>query len=465
MSNDFLRAATIAFQKRQFGAAWKFANDALNDEPDRVEGLYLAGCCMREVGNLGTALTLFRRALAIQPGQMNLWMHYASTLHDLNEFDEARDAYLMVLKTAPNDPLAIANIAAGYVQQGQLRKALEWADKALAINPTSHIAHIARGFANLGLGRWRSGWADAEYLYGQHLMTRVYNPRESEEPTWDGTPGKTVVITMDQGIGDHIMFAGCINEAIRDCKQVIIECERRMAKMWRRNFPEAVVYPTLGEVEIDWGRNHKIDAHISVSWLGRYYRNADADFHRKPYLAADPEIVQVWKDRLADLPRPWVGIAWTGGLQRSGKKFRSFALADLAPIMRYAGTLIDMSYHDSAKEVAAWNIDNFDHPVTLPHIVTSEFDNTMALAAALDDVVTCTTTLAHVCGAMGRHAYVLVPQAPQWRYQHPAGDGLWWYPEGSVEMIRQAPGEIGWTHAIARLAAKMSKIDQLRRAA
>lgn len=196
MSDDFLRAAALAFQRREYGAAWKFANDALNETPDRVEGLYIAGCCMRETGNLGTALTLFRRALAMQPAQLNLWMHFAATLHDLNEWDEARDAYLMVLKTNPKEALAHANIAAGYVQQGQLRKALEWADKALEINPTSHIAHIARGFANLGLGRWRSGWQDAEYLYGHHLMTRVYRPRDNEEPVWDGTPGKTVVLTM-----------------------------------------------------------------------------------------------------------------------------------------------------------------------------------------------------------------------------------------------------------------------------
>lgn len=464
MADDFLRASTLAFQKRQYGAAWKFANDALNEEPNRIEGLYLAGCCMRETGNLGVALTLFRRALAINPGQINLWMHFAATLHDLNEWDEARDAYQWVLKARPQEAMAMANIAAGYVQQGQPRKALEWADRAIELSPQSHVAHIARGFANLGLGRWRSGWEDAEYLYGHHLMMRVYNDRDNEEPIWDGAPGKTVVVTMDQGIGDHIMFAGCLNEMIRDCKLVIIECERRMEKMWRRNFPAAVVYPTLGETSVDWARNHQIDAHIPVSWLGRYYRNADSDFHRKAYLRPDPEIVAAWKERLADLPRPWVGIAWHGGLARSGKRFRSFDLSDLEPVMRHAGTLIDMSYHDSAKEVAQWNIEHLDNQVLLPHIVTSEFDNTMALAATLDDIVTCTTTLAHVCGAIGRHAYVLVPQAPQWRYQHPAGDGLWWYPEGSVEMIRQAPGEVGWSHAIARAATKMGKIEQLRAA-
>ena len=78
---------------------------------------------------------------------------------------------------------------------------------------------------------------------------------------------------------------------------------------------------------------------------------------------------------------------------------------------------------------------------------------------ALDDIVTVTTTLAHVCGALGRHAYVLVPQGPQWRYQYPCNDGLWWYPESSVEMFRQAKGEIGWEHVVKRVA-KAREQDQ-----
>jgi tetratricopeptide (TPR) repeat protein len=465
MADDLLRAARLAWDRKEWGSVWKFANQALNDEPDRPEALYLLGCALREIGHIGLAVTAFRRALALKPDHLNLWMHFAATLHDLNQWEEARDAYLMILKQVPQEAMAMANIASGYVQQGRPREALEWAEKALAIHPTSHVGHIARAFANLGLGRWRAGWEDAEYLYGHHLPERIYGGPGNEEPAWDGSPGKTVVVQMDQGLGDHIMFAQCLIEAIRDCKQVIVECERRMEHFWRRNFPEVIVYPTLGEVELEWPQQHAIDAHVHVSWLGRFYRNSDAAFPRRAYITAKPELVAGWREKLAALPRPWVGLAWQGGLQRSSKHLRSFKLAELQPIMRFAGTLIDLSYHDSCKEVAQWNIDHDEHQVIQPHIVTSDYENTVALAAALDEVVTCTTTLAHVCGALGRHAYVLVPQAPQWRYQHPAGDGLWWYPENSVEMVRQAPGEIGWSHAIARLARKMEGIASLRRVA
>ncbi len=146
------------------------------------------------------------------------------------------------------------------------------------------------------------------------------------------------------------------------------------------------------------------------------------------------------------------------------KHLRSFELAELKPVMGFGGTRIDLSYHDSDKEVAQWNLANPELQIIKPAIEVKNYEDTVALAAVMDDIVTCTTTLAHVCGALGRQAYVLVPQAPQWRYQYPVGDGLYWYPEHSVQMMRQAPGEIGWQHTIARLAQKMGAIHQLRAA-
>jgi len=111
-----------------------------------------------------------------------------------------------------------------------------------------------------------------------------------------------------------------------------------------------------------------------------------------------------------------------------------------------------LSYHDSGKEVAAWNIDH-ERQVVRPPIDVSNYDDTIALVAALDDVVTVTTTIAHVCGALGRKAHVLVPHVAQWRYayQFNGGTEMIWYSPNSVRLYRQKAGEEDWTHAINRV--------------
>jgi hypothetical protein len=112
------------------------------------------------------------------------------------------------------------------------------------------------------------------------------------------------------------------------------------------------------------------------------------------------------------------------------------------------GTNIDLSYHDSTKEIERSGFD-IKHPL----LDVNNYDDTIALIAALDQVVTVTTTVAHVCGALGREAAVLVPDVPTWRYAYrvDGGERLIWYPKDSVRLFRRNPGEQDWTHAIKRV--------------
>jgi hypothetical protein len=353
----------------------------------------------------------------------------------------------------PDDPMPPANIGATHVQRGEWRDAINWCDKALALEPDNEIARISKGFACLSLGRWRDAWKYADALYGNHIAIRVYNPPEREEPQWDGSPGKTVVVQCDQGVGDIIMFSQLIPRMQRDCKLVIIECAKRMESYFKRNFPGTHVYGTLKDDGAPWAADYQIDARIHISYLGRFYLNADTDFERKPYVVPDPVLLEKWQAWLAQFQAPRVGIAWRGGIQATQTHLRSVQLSDYAPILSKPGTYIDLSYHDSTREVAEWNLGGAAQ-VVRPKIDTANYDDTIALVAALDDVVTVTTTVAHVCGALGRKARVLVPAIAQWRYayHYKGGEQLIWYPEGSVRMFRQAKGETTWEPAINRLA-------------
>ena len=438
----------------QYPKAWTSVNAALNEEPDSPELLYLAGSLMRTQGNLGVALPLFGKALSFDQRQPNLWMHYGATLHDLNEWDDAIKAFQVVCQMLPADPMPPANIAASYSQKGKWSDTIKWADKALSLDKDNYIAHIAKAMACLALGRWADGWASQDYLYGNHLVVRVYNTPDKEEPTWDGSPGKTVVVQCDQGLGDIIMFGQCLPEMIRDCKEVILECAQRLVPLMKRNFPQCTIHGTLKSAGQDWSVGKDIDAHIHISALPKFYRNTDLSFPRKAYLTADPEKVQKWRDWLSAMPKPWIGLSWQGGIQQTQKHLRSVTLADLAPVMDQPGSFIDLSYRDNSAEVAAWNAQGKAQVIT-PPIDQDDYEDTVALLMALDEVVTVTTTVVHACGALGRSARVLVNAVPMWRYAYRTGDNsLIWYPADSVKLYRMTHGE-QWGASIKRLAEDM----------
>jgi hypothetical protein len=426
-------------------------NMALNEAPEDPELLYLAGCVLRSQGHIGMSLPLFAKALSKHQNQPNLWMHYGATLHDLNEWDDAIEAFSVVHKMLPTDPMPPANIAASYTQKGKWTDAINWADKALALDSDCHIAHISRSFACLAKGRWADGWKSADYLYGKHLAVRVYNAPENEEPTWDGSKGKTVVVQADQGLGDILMYGQCLPQMMADCKEVILECAPRLVPLMQRNFPGLVVYGTLKQQGQDWSLRHQIDAHVHISHLPKWYRRSDKEFPRVSYVTPEPGRLEKWKKWLADLPKPWIGVSWKGGIQQTQNHLRSLELDELEPVLKMPGTFVDLSYKDNGLEIARWNVRGGSQ-IRVPPVDANDFEDTLALLAALDEVVTVTTTVVHACGAMGRTAKVLVPEVPMWRYAYRLDDGgMVWYPKGSIQMFRRAPGE-QWASTIKRLA-------------
>jgi len=76
-----------------------------------------------------------------------------------------------------------------------------------------------------------------------------------------------------------------------------------------------------------------------------------------------------------------------------------------------------------------------------------DFAETAALMQALDLVVTIDTGIAHLAGALGRPACVLLPYAPDWRWMTNRADSPW-YP--TARLFRQdAPGD--WEPVVDQL--------------
>ena len=55
------------------------------------------------------------------------------------------------------------------------------------------------------------------------------------------------IIYGEQGLGDEIFYGSMIEDAIKDCKKVIIDCDPRLESLFRRSFPKAYVYGTRGQ--------------------------------------------------------------------------------------------------------------------------------------------------------------------------------------------------------------------------
>lgn len=441
--------------------AIKKLGDHLNGDFFDEEALYLLGNCFMQVGGNGIAATFFNAAIQVAEAKgkkfpsamINLGGVY-KTEHN-NEMAEKmwREA-LKIERVSAERSKIFTNLATLYVHEGSPEQAIHYADLALKEDPDNHKAHANRGMACLELGRWREGWEGWRHTYasGDREMRDCYGGI----PEWDGSPGKTVIVWGDQGIGDEIFFASALPDLQRISKKVILDCHPRLPALFQRSFPEAEVYGTRKDLtELPWVKGCGADAHIALADLFSFFRNAADEWVGRAYMNAPP----------LDLPKrgPRIGISWTGGSKRTRSHLRSISIEMLEPIImaRPDAQWFSLQYTpDAARDVCKLEEKTGIRVAHYPSYVESveyggpgyDYDRTASFVSSLDLVITVCTTIHHLGGALGVPTWTLVPKRCSWRYMS-GGDTLPWY--NSVRLFRQET-DGDWSRPITRVAGQLS---------
>jgi hypothetical protein len=217
------------------------------------------------------------------------------------------------------------------MEERDYKRAIEWSETALRMDPTCVTALNTRGLSRIALGQWKDGWRDCRAQIGGKFRKRL---QFLDEGMWDGKPGTNLVIYGEQGLGDEIMYASCVPDAARE-NTVVLECDRRLEGLFRRSFPQIAVYGTRLAKEIEWPNSHKIDANIPCGQLPEFYRPTPDSCPGTPYLVADPERRIQWRALFDSWgPKPKIGIAWSGGSKHNNPEARSAGIDAFRPLIQ-----------------------------------------------------------------------------------------------------------------------------------
>lgn len=412
----------------------RLCNEVLNEKFDTPEALFLIGRCLLESGKSGLAHSLYMQFLRIKPNVGSAWNNLGRCYQDVNLTDEAERCFRRVIRLEPTDSVALSNLGLVHLNRCETKLSIEYSQKALAISPEFRAARHNLGLAYLMDRQWAEGWENYESSVGFNVdrKERVYGTEER----WDGTKGKCVIAFGEQGLGDEISFASCVPDLVRDCSETVIECDERLRGLFARSFPEAHVYGTRYKDIIDWADRHEIQGRVAFGSLPKFYRNKDQDFPGKPYLVADPERRIQWRALLDSLGnKPKIGISWQGGLNKTGKARRSVTLESMLPILKQDATFISVQYKNAVEDI---RLLEEKHGIVIHHwpraVEARDYDETAALVAELDLVISVTTAVIHLAGGLGIPCLVLTPKHPMWRYGL-TGEMMPWYE--SVRLIRQ----------------------------
>ena len=449
-----------AYYSRDWQTCINECHLALNENPEDHDAMHAAGVALMYSGKRGLATVLFRHALALKPDYQSAWVSLGNAHKQAFNYADAQNAWGEALKLNPKDAVTMSNMATLFSNGAQPEKAEKWCRKALELDPGLSDAVRNLAFSLFEQEKWQEAWQcfQARAVNQAGPVTRNFWHR-GQTPLWDGSPGKTVVAYGEQGVGDELLFLSMLPDALKVCRELILECHPRLVDTVKRSFPGLPVYGTRKEPIVDWAHDHKIDAAIGVGSLGLYFRNSNDSFPGTPYIVPDRE--EVIRHRRGS-KRLRVGISWAGGTPETYRRYRSIDLKRWVPILSQDADFYSFQYDaDSAKQCADLEEHTGIHVKHRPGLVECRnYDKTISFAASMDLIISVSGTLFHVGGALGIPTWCLVPSRPAWRYGL-TGDTSRWY--GSARMFRQIGDD--WNAVIERVAGELPKFGRLACAA
>lgn len=334
-------------------------------------------------GNYKKALQFFKKE---ELQFKELYLNMGNCYRYFGEFDAAERCYLLANRSdmpASNNvktemyPLALNNLGLLEYARGNDTLAIDYYRAALAIDPVYYDALWNLGNATLrryfssevGLAEdWKLGWELYDYRFKR---SGVAVKIDVGLPTWDGrTPGKSIVVLTEQGLGDKIMFGRYISCLYKYFDEVHVQCHPSLDcfysdfKICRDIFESgASVSVPLCSLAGHFGM-------VSENWLSDKFTAHDfgEGFH--------------------------IGVVWAGSATHANTRNRNCP----------PGYFLDLGSYGKL-----WNLNVTGECPGISNLNSKSWSETASYVLGLDLVVTVDTSIVHLCGTLGVPCIMMQP--------------------------------------------------------
>lgn len=225
-------------------------------------------------------------------------------------------------------------------------------------------------------------------------------------PFWDGNYTDDLVIIGEQGIGDEVLFASLIPEAMIRCGKVTYACDERLIEIIKRSYRIKAKKRYI-DARDDLLGGHT--AYIPAGDLLPLFRGRKADFPKKPFLKPSEERVKEFEKY-----RGRTGISWRG---RHG-----FIDPSELGITNPLSLQYDELRFDGSEGIEVPDIDGMK-----PLDLRNDIEGVIALISVLDKVVCVPTSVMHFAGSVGTKCDIILPDARTEKLVDGVVDELDWH--------------------------------------
>ena len=409
--------------------------EAARAAPDSEEAYFCLGLARRAAKDYAGAVEALRRAVELAPAHAEGWYNLGNALHLDQRDREAVPCFERAMQLKPD-------YAEAYCNMGMTRRnsteAVGWYESAIALQPNLPIAHSNLAHTLLLQGEYERGFKEYEWRW-RHPETP---PRDFAQPQWNGEEmgDGLLLVHAEQGFGDTLQFMRYLVLLRPRVRRIAFECQPELLALLES-------LPGLERIVARGDPLPAFDKHVPLMTLPRIFGTTLATVPAEPpYLTVDPARLARWRERLSGSGKR-VGLVWAGNPKHNNDANRSMRLADLAPLLALDG----IRFFGLQKGERAGDAPPTGAAFTALSDEIEDFVDSAAIVSGLDLLISVDTSIVHLAGALARPAWVMLPVAPDWRWQLERTDSPW-YP--TLRLFRQ-PGPAGRKQLVETVAAAL----------
>jgi tetratricopeptide (TPR) repeat protein len=421
------RIAYVLYRQGRFEEALKHYDLCIKMQPNSALALQMRAASLRGLKRFEESLTDNLRSLELAPDNVETLNNIGDSLRALGRYEEALTWFDRAIRLRPSFVLAFINKGSALVQLRRLDEATVTWGQIKTLDPGNAEADWNLSLLELLTGDFEAGWARREIRWNSKLCPDVY-PKFSE-PMWLGkepVEGKTILVHVDEGLGDTIQFLRYVPMLAERGARVILVVAKPLHALLSG-------FPGVSECLMVADKLPAFDMHCPICSLPLAFgTRLDTVPSATSYLPAPArERVKLWEDRLGPHDRLRIGLVWSGNPNHGNDLNRSIPLQTLSRILDIDATFVSLQKdpRPTDKAILEKRADIVDLTAHL-----TDFVETAALVSCLDLVITVDTSVAHLAGALGRPTWILLPYVPDYRWMLDRDDSPW-YP--TVRLFRQ----------------------------
>ena len=405
----------------------------------------------KETGELKEAELLQTKAINLKPNVPEMHNNMGSILKDLGKIAEAEFHLKKAIALKPNFSLAHSNLGILLEEIGQYKEAELSYKRAIKIQPDFAEGNFHLSLLNLKLGNYKDGLEGYEFRWKIKKPSYIYgNPIIDRKDDAIFSDSENILVIGEQSKGDiifhmrYLLALKAKNIRINFCAPEILHNLIKSSGIHSKPIsPNECANINKGK----W---------LPLMSLLRYFSVSPKNpVINPPYIFAENNLRQKWKDILSKENKPLIAINWQGSrkIELSSYKGRSIPLEKFSILLKNN----DIKFVSLQKGFGSEQRQNCSFKkyfVDCQSFIdeANDFSETAAIIENCDLVITIDCSIAPLAGGMGKEVWLMLTKNSFWTWGLHK-ERTFWFP--SMRLFRQNQ-LFNWDEVMENISSELS---------